>query len=416
MSVIPTLLRPFLPRIPLTRSDKWIILLLWVAGVAMGWSQGEASALLPFTREELDVSAGGMSLVLALARFGAFGAILLGAAADRIGRRRPLLMALALLLAANGASALASGPVAYGLAQGFARVGGSAVAALAVVAMAEGVSPGVRAYAISFFGAAAALGAGLSVATLPLAEVTDWGWRLPHGLPIVLLPVIPILWRHLPESPLITSLVVRLPWSDLMRGERRRRFLLVAGAGLLSSAFSAVGLAFTTERLIGELGLTAATAALVSLGGGTLGGVGFFVGGRLADGWGRRPTSILALMLALAGGLTLYRATELWVLVAAAAVSAFGSFAFIPAGGAHRAELFPTSLRAASGTAANYLATVGSALGLILGSLTITGLGLFQTMLILGVGVVAASALTAALPETLGTDLTADDTRSRNEG
>lgn len=405
MSVIATLFRPFLPRVPLTGSDRWMIFLLWVAGVAMGWAQGEASALLPFTREDLAVSAGGMSLVLALARLGAFGAILLGAAADRIGRRRPLLMALALLLVANGVSALASSPVAYGFAQGFARVGGAAVSALAVVAMAEGVAPGVRAYAISFFGAAASLGAGLSVATLPLADVTDWGWRLPHGLPIVLLPVIPILWRHLPESPLTTSLLPRLPWSDLLRGERRRRFLLVAGAGLLSSAFSAVGLAFTTERLIGELGLTAATAALVSLGGGTLGGVGFFVGGRLADGWGRRPTSILALMLALAGGLTLYRATELWVLVAAAAVSAFGSFAFIPAGGAHRAELFPTSLRAASASAANYLATVGSALGLMIGGLTITGLGLFPTMLILGVGMVAASLLTATLPETLGTDL-----------
>ncbi|MFP3915574.1 MAG: hypothetical protein ACLFWM_11915, partial [Actinomycetota bacterium] len=66
----PAILRPFLPRSPLTRDDRWIIGLLWLAGVGMGWAQGEASALLPFTRLDLGVSEGGMSLVLAVARLG----------------------------------------------------------------------------------------------------------------------------------------------------------------------------------------------------------------------------------------------------------------------------------------------------------------------------------------------------------
>lgn len=382
-----------------------MIFLLWTAGMAMGWSQGEASALLPFTRVELDVTESGMSLILALARLGAFAAVLVGAAADRIGRRRPLLLALALLLMANGVSATVSTPLAYGIAQGFARVGGASVAALAVVAMAEGVSPGVRAYAIAFFGAAASLGAGLSVVTLPLAEMTELGWRLPHALPLIVLLVVPLLWRHLPESPLIASAYVQLPWGDLLRGERRRRFLLMSGAGLLASAFSAVGLAFTTERLIGDLGFSAGTAVLISIGGGTVGGLGFFVGGRLADGWGRRPTSILSLLLALGGGLTLFNVTTMWALAGSAAVSAFGSFAYIPSGGAHRSELFPTSLRAAAGSAAGYLATVGSAFGLLIGSVTIDNLGLPTTMTILGAGMLGAAVLTAALPETLGHDL-----------
>lgn len=411
-----TLLRLFLPRVPLTRADRWMIFLLWVAGIAMGWAQGEASALLPLTRADLGVSAAGMSFILAVARLGAFGAVVLGAAADRIGRRRPLLIALVVLLVANTASAFAGGPVQYGIAQGFARIGGAAVAALAVVVMAEGVSPGVRAYAISFFGAAASLGAGLSVITLPLAEMTDFGWRLPHALPLVLLAVVPFLWRKLPESPLAAALALRLPWQDLMRGERRRRFLLVAATGLLASAFSAVGLAFTTERLIGELGFSAGLAALISLGGGTVGGLGFFAGGRMADGWGRRPTSVLALLLALGGGLMLYSVDNPWLLAVAAAISAFGSFAYIPSGGAHRTELFPTSLRGAAGSAAGYLATVGSALGLLVGAVTIGTLGLLSTMLILGVGVAVAAFLTTRLPETLGIDLGDDPLAEDNHG
>lgn len=401
----PRFLRPFLPTQPLTSADKWVIVLMWVAGVAMGWSQGQASALLPFTRLDLSVSEGGMSLILALARLAAFGAVLLGIAADRVGRRRPLVIALTLLLVGNGGSAFAPTPLVYGLFQGVARVGGAAVAALAVVVLAEVVSAPVRAYAISFFGAAASLGAGLSVITLPLAEATAAGWRLPHALPLVLLPAVPFLWRRIPEPDLLEHSLVRLPWDRLLRGERRRRFLLVGSAAMLASAFSAVGLAFTTERLISDLGYRPGVAVLVTVGGGTLGGLGFFVGGRMADGWGRRPTAILAYGLALVGGLALYRVTDPAAVATAAAVSAFGSFASIPSAGAHRAELFPTSLRAAAGTGANYLATVGSALGLLVGTVTIDRFGLFATMALLGTGMVAAAVLTALLPETLGTDL-----------
>lgn len=399
------LLRPFLPAAPFTRGDRWIVMLLWGTGVALGWSQGEASALLPFTRLDLGVTEGGMGLVLAVARLAAFGAIVFGAAADRIGRRRPLLVALGLLIISTGLSAAATSPVTYTLAQSGARIGGAAVSALAVVAMAEGVSPAIRAYAISFFGAAASLGAGMAVMTLPLAEVTGLGWRLPHALPLAAIVLVPFLWGRLPESPLTVAAHDRLPWGDLLRGERRRRFLIVGMAGMLGSAFSSVGLAFTTERLIGDLGFSSGAAVLVAVGGGTLGAVGFFVGGRLADGWGRRPTSVLALSLALVGGLALYQVTSLWMAAAAAAVSSFGSFAYIPSGGAHRAELFPTSLRAAAGTAAGYLATVGSAFGLLTGTIMIDSFGLAATMTTLGIGVVAAAALTTALPETLGQSL-----------
>src|SRR5690606_17879350 len=194
----PAVLRPFLPTVPLRADDKWMIFLLWVTGVAMGWAQVEPSSLVPFTRIDLGVSQGGMSLILSIARFAAFFAVFVGALADRIGRRRPLIGSLALLLTATGLSALAPTPVLYGAAQALARVGAAATAALAVVAMAEGVSPPVRAYSISFFGAAASLGSGISVMTLPLAESVSW--RLPHGLPAVFLVVLPFLWRRLPES------------------------------------------------------------------------------------------------------------------------------------------------------------------------------------------------------------------------
>lgn len=397
------LLKPLLPRAPFTPEDRWVVLLMWLAGVMLGWSQGEASALVPFTRAALEVSEGGMSLILAIARLAAFAAILFGALADRIGRRRPLLVALGLLVVCNGLSALATGPISYSIAQSGARIGGAAVSALAVVVLAEAVSPAIRAYAISFFGAAASLGAGLSVITIPLADMTELSWRLPHALPTVAIVLIPFLWNRLPDAPV--SQHRPLPWSTLLHGEQGRRFMLVSSVGLLASAFSSVGLAFTTERLIDDLGFSLNVAVLIALGGGTVGAIGFFAGGRLADTWGRRPTSVMALGLALAGGLGLYLVDTPVAAGVAAAVSSFGSFAFIPAGGAHRAELFRSRVRAAAGTAANYLATVGSAVGLLIGTLTIDEFGLPMTMFFLGAGVVAAAIITTFLPETLGEGL-----------
>ncbi|MDH3251026.1 MAG: MFS transporter, partial [Acidimicrobiia bacterium] len=167
----------------------------------------------------------------------------------------------------------------------------------------------------------------------------------------------------------------------------------------------AVGLAFSTERLVDDLGYTTTAAVAISLVGGTLGGIGFFVGGRLADVVGRRVTTVLSLGLVLAGGIMLYYVEFLPLIVIAIVASTFGSFAFVPASASHRAELFPTEFRTSGGTAGAYLAMVGSAGGLGFGAFTIDRIGLSATVLILGLGVVAAIGLTLLLPETMGQEL-----------
>ena len=103
----------------------------------------------------------------------------------------------------------------------------------------------------------------------------------------------------------------------------------------------------------------------------------------------------------------MYSATSIPVILVAVMVSAFGTFAFVPAAGSHRAELFPTTLRSSANTAAANLALGGSALGLIICLYTSNTLGHTHTIIILGLGVLIAGGLTLLLPAKEGQDWTA---------
>jgi predicted MFS family arabinose efflux permease len=282
---------------------------------------------------------------------------------------------------------------------------------LAIVLLAEEVAPVIRAYAISFYGAAVSFGAGLALFTLPLADGGGETWRIPHLLSGVGFFVLPLLIRTVPESRIfVADHSPEGHWRELVSGAWARRFWLVAVIGLLVSAFSAVALAFSTTRMIDHLGLGTGETVVIALLGGTLGGLGFFIGGHLADAWGRRRTTVVSLLLALLGGLVIYWAESIPVIVTAVMVSSFGTFAFVPAGGAHRTELFPTRLRASANTAAINFGLAGSALGLIMGRFTIDRFGLSETITILGLGMALAALLTLLLPETRGQDLSATPT------
>ncbi len=399
------LLTPILPVDRFTRRDRWIVFVIWTAGVAQGFAVSQASATLPFTREGLGLSEGEMSLLLGLARFGVFLALPLGWLGDRVGRKRPLIWSMALVLGAGALSGLAQHPWQYGMGQTLVRGGTAALSALAVVLLAEEVSPPIRAYSISFYGAAGSLGAGIGLMVLPLAERGPDGWRLPHLLVAVGFLLVPFLYKQIPESTVFDSSPRALrQWQPLLAGQWAPRFWRLSGAGFLTSAFVSVALAFSTTRMIDGLGLSAGQTVAISLAGGTLGGLGFFVGGRLADSWGRRRTVALSMCLALVG-LTIFWTDSLTLLVIAVMISSFGTFAYVPSFGSFRAELFPTQLRATSNTASHNVSTLGSALGLIIGVFTIDTAGLAETVTVLGGGVVVALFLIASLPETRGHDL-----------
>ena len=194
-------------------SERAAAFLMWLVGVLAGFAQSHASATVPFSRTALGLSEGQMALVLAVTRIAGFGALAFSAWGDRRGRRLPFLAAFTLLTGASALTALATTPWQFATLQGLVRIGSAAGGTLAVVLLAEAVSPRVRAFALSLFGAGGSFGAGLALMALPLADLGPQGWRIPFALSGLGLLALPLLARRVGESEV---------YEEVRRGARLR--------------------------------------------------------------------------------------------------------------------------------------------------------------------------------------------------
>ena len=194
------ILDPILPVAHFTPADRRVVFILWVAGVLQGFGQSQASASLPFTRDGLGLSEGEMSLLLGIARLAAFAALPLGWLGDHRGRRKPFLWAMTLIVVGGSLTGLVTEAWQFGLFHSVLRTGTAAVSGLAVVILAENASLRIRAYAISFYGAAVSLGSGLALMVIPLADGGGQAWRIPHLLTAIGFLLLPFLIRNVPES------------------------------------------------------------------------------------------------------------------------------------------------------------------------------------------------------------------------
>ena len=391
---------------------RYLVFLMWLVGVLAAFATSHASSTIPFSRVSLGLTEGDMSLVLAVARFAGIASLLFSWWGDKAGRRRPFLVAFGVLILSTAATAVVETGWQFAALQAVTRASASALGTLAVVLIAEQVAPGVRAFAISLYGAGGSFGAGLGLVSLPLAETGPNGWRGLFALGALGLVALPMLARGVKESPVFVVanaevLLATAPLRDLLASEFSGRLYLTGGINFLVNVFMAVTLTFSIERLVGDVGLDTSTAVILSLLGGTTGAMGFFLGGRLADTIGRRSTTVMSLVLVLVGGVALYWFDTLPILAIAIAVGTFGSFAFVPSAASHRTELFPTAFRTISNVAGGFLGMVGSAVGLLIGRFTIDQIGLSQTVSLLSVGIAGGIALTLLLPETKGQELNA---------
>lgn len=336
---------------------------------------------------------------------GTIAALPIAMQADRVGRRRLLVLAVAGFSLANLFSA-ASPSVTWLVASRvvavcFETVAGGVATALVI----EEVAPDQRGLAVAAITVAAGAGAGLTTVLYPLVAPH---WRvlyLAGGGGLAGAGVLAVLLR---ESRAWTASAAagpaRLPLKVLLERRWRTRLAVVAAwsalgallyepAGLLSALFGSR-----------ELGLGPTAISTVMVVSGIVSVPAFLVGGRLSDRWGRRRLgaslgvlTAVAAATAFAGGRAAYWAGNvLWSVLASAGV---------PVLGAWYGELFPTRARATSESVGSVAGALGGAAGFQLVALLQPVVGLGPSVIATAVGAVASALLLLLLPETRGEPL-----------
>lgn len=386
------------------RDRRVLTLMLFVALVA-GYGGSQLSHTLPFARSSLDVTEGGMNWVFAATRVASFLGLAFMVYADRKGRRLPFLIAFALLPMGNLLTAVSPDPVTFTVSQSVTRIAVIAVAGLAIVILAEELTPRIRAMGIGLYALAGAAGSGLGLSLLPIADRSDNAYRILFALTGVGLLAIPILVRFLGESRAFVVYERKVTFRTALSAGLGRHFWPLAAIAFLIAMFSSPATSFVMERLVSDLEWETAPARFLLMVFSGLGTSGVLIGGRLADQIGRKQTTITAILTGLIGGVAFYTQDSGWVLAPAILLATMGLGMLTPAIAAHRSELFPTRVRA---TAAGWITNVaigGSVAGFTIGGLFVDRIGLPTTITALAGGLLIAAVLVTRLPETMGMDL-----------
>jgi MFS family permease len=322
-----------------------------------------------------------VSLLLSLATFGVgffmrpLAAVLIGAYADRAGRRPALLLSISLM---------AIGTLALAVTPSYATIGLAAPVILVIARIVQGIGlggevgpstaallecarPGRRGFLTSWQGASqgmAVLAAGLSgfvLATiLSKQQLADWGWRIPFALGLLIVPVGLYIRRQLPETlegpgSRGGADVLRVLW------RQHRRSLVISLLVIMCGTVSFFICVYMTTYALTTLGMPASQAMLGTLVSGAVMAAGAVWSGLLSDRYGRKPVMIVSrvlLMIAIYPALWfLVDARTAWALVSVTALLTLLTTLSIWPSLTWVTELFPNAVRS-SGLSIPYALSV----------------------------------------------------------
>lgn len=247
-----------------------------------------------------------LSLLLALGTFGVsylvrpIGALVLGAYADRAGRKASMLLSIVLMTFGTGLMALMPtyatvgeiAPVAVLIArllQGFAVAGefGSATSFLVehstnrkgFFASFQWFGQGLAAVLASFFGV-------VLTSAMTQGQLESWGWRIPFLFGLLIGPIGLYIRQRLNESPEFVDITpAKAPVRDLLTGQWDR-VLLAIGAVIISTSSNYIILYMPTYA-IKQLHLPQVLGFIATMLGGVLLTLGAPLFGHLSDRFGR---------------------------------------------------------------------------------------------------------------------------------
>ena len=237
---------------------------------------------------------------------------------------------------------------------------------------------------------------------LPIADASPGAWRWTYVAPVLFIP--PLLWvaRHLPETR-------RFDVADQAQAPApidRRRFTLIAFSAFASALFLSPASQLLNEYLRDEQSMSAAAISAFRLITGTPAGLIVLAAGIAADRVGRKPIGGVGLGIGVIFSALVFfsNGAMLWI------VGTIGFWALAgtsPALRGYQTELFPTRARARVGGWIDLITVTGSAIGLLtVGELSTRWDSLGQAIAVMAVAPLLVVVLIfVAYPETASQEL-----------
>jgi AAHS family benzoate transporter-like MFS transporter len=409
----------------------WSVLIwCFVILVLDGYDLAVAGAALPSIMKAMRVEAATAGFMASSALFGMiFGAIGLGALADKIGRRGAIAICVLLFCVFTAAAGFTNDPITFSVMRFFAGLGIGGAIPTAAAQMAEYSPKRVRSVTVTLMCCGYAVGS-ILVALLGKQFIETYGWQsvfIAAGTPVVL---IPFILKYMPESlaflikqrddTLLREVVRKIrpdmrlepheeflvPTEDRAEGPTVR-LLFMDGRGFssvmfwvafMTCLFMLYALSSWLVKLMGMAGYSLGSALnflLAYNAGAVIGAVG---GGWLADKLNIKWVTtaffaIAAVSLTLLG----YGAQPLFLIVAVVGASTLGTQILLYA---YAGQFYPTSVRSTGLGFASGVGRIGAiAAPILIGLLVSMKLPLVQNFLAIAVAAVIGGVAVALIKQ-----------------
>ena len=320
---------------------------------------------LPALGREFGVDAAVLGKAVGLINVGTIVAFIPVRLADRYGRRRVFLWAIALYTLFTLLSALSVGLADFVLWQFLARMFMVTEIGVGAIILTEEMPARWRGAAVTFMFALSLAGGILGSALHPWLAGSELGWRALYVFGGVVLPVLLLCWPWLRETQRYAAQkaatarresLTALFGAFLALWRSRYRLRVLAGASLwfAVNAWSSSCLFFfayyvTNERQWTPVEISHALTLAYSLA-----IVGYVSGGALLDMVGRRVTASLFFVTGSTAAWVCFTAHDP-VVITTAYVVVLGMHALWPVAATITSEIFPTELRATANALVNNL-------------------------------------------------------------
>lgn len=370
-------MKRFLPRMrPMSSHERSVLLATCVSSLGSFYTMALTGFALPQIQRGLSIPEDEVGFLLALLRSGTLFSLALAVMADRIGRRRLLILSVAGCALCNLATAFAQTGLSMALLQMGSRLFLGGQILLASVVVSEELSADNRGWGLGVLAAVGGMGGALTLLVYAFVEQLPYGWRFLFVVGSFGLLCVPWLWRSLKETQRFSehqdqrvAESERGPGSDsllaLLRLHGWRLAALVAVVGPVALILEP-GSVLVSKHLQDDLGYSPGQVGLLMAVCGIATPVGNMLSGMVSDRFGRKPVTIgMSLLLSVALGL-FYNdtGTALRILGLALLFMSLGGIMVLHT--ALATELFPTGFRSTAAGVREAVGTLGASAGLLL--------------------------------------------------